>query len=111
LLTLAGHPIAGAVRLLTEARGDAVRFEIQVFDRAATVLDEVMLRTVGEWLQRSAWVGLAENVARAAGGPSADVQSDAEELDDAEMKLVDEWAKALSAAGQRSRNSTSSGRD
>jgi hypothetical protein len=39
------------------------------------------------------------------------VQSDAEELDDAEMKLVDEWAKALSAAGQRSRNSTSSGRD
>jgi uncharacterized protein YbjT (DUF2867 family) len=111
LLTLAGHPIAGAVRLLTEARGDAVRFEIQVFDRAATVLDEVMLRTIGEWLQRSAWVGLAENVARAAGGPSADVQSDAEELDDAEMKLVDEWAKALSAAGQRSRNSTSSGRD
>ena len=32
---VAGHPIAGAVRFLVEPRGDAVRFEIQVFDRAA----------------------------------------------------------------------------
>ncbi|MDB4876785.1 MAG: NAD-dependent epimerase/dehydratase [Gemmatimonadetes bacterium] len=111
LLTVAGHPIAGAARFLLEPRGDAVRFEIQVYDRAATVLDEVMLRTVGDWLQRGAWIGLAENVARAAGGTSTGVQSESEELDDAEMQLVDEWAKTLSEGIQRSRKSTSTGRD
>src|SRR6476646_8870001 len=67
LLTVAGHPIAGAVRFLVERNGDAVRFEIQVYDRPASVFDRIMLRTVGEWLQRAAWIGMAENVARAAG--------------------------------------------
>jgi uncharacterized protein YbjT (DUF2867 family) len=109
LLTVAGHPIAGAVRFLVEPNGDAVRFEIQVYDRPASVFDQIMLKTVGEWLQRAAWVGLAENVARAAGDESAEVQTSQEELSDEELRVVDDWAATLSA--QRSRNATSNGRD
>jgi NADH dehydrogenase len=109
LLTVAGHPIAGAVRFLVERRDDAIRFEIQVYDRAATVIDQVMMRTVGEWLQRRAWLSMAERVARASGGSAGDVQSSSEELTDRELELVDEWASTLSA--QLSRNATSSGRD
>ncbi|HSQ32400.1 MAG TPA: NAD-dependent epimerase/dehydratase family protein [Gemmatimonadaceae bacterium] len=109
LLTVAGHPIAGAVRFLVEPRDDAIRFEIQVYDRAATVIDQVMMRTVGEWLQRRAWVAMAERVARASAGSAGDVQSSSEELTDRELELVDEWASTLSA--QLSRNATSSGRD
>jgi hypothetical protein len=109
LLTVAGHPIAGAVRFLVEPRDDAIRFEIQVYDRAATVIDQVMMRTVGEWLQRRAWLSMAERVARASGGSAGDVQSSSEELTDRELELVDEWASTLSA--QLSRNATSSGRD
>jgi hypothetical protein len=109
LLTVAGHPIAGAVRFSVEPHDDAVRFEIQVYDRPASVFDQIMLRTIGEWLQRTAWLNLAENVARAAGNPSAEVQTSQEELNDDERGVVDEWASTLSA--QLSRNSTSSGRD
>jgi hypothetical protein len=67
-----------------------------------------MLRTVGEWLQRGAWLAFAENVARAAGGASGTVASSAEDLDERELHLVDEWASTLSA--RLSRNSTSRGR-
>ena len=68
-----------------------------------------MLRTLGEWLQRAAWVGLAENVARVAGDPSAEVQTAQEELNDDQLRVINEWTSTLSA--QLSRNATSSGRD
>ena len=109
LLTVAGHPIAGAVRFLVEPRDGAIRFEIQVYDRPATVLDQLMMRTVGEWLQRNAWISMARRVARAAGGAAGEVECSSEELDERELALVDEWASTLSA--QLSRNATSSGRD
>lgn len=109
LLTVAGHPIAGAVRFLFESRGEAVRFEIQVFDRAASVIDQLLMRAAGEWLQRVAWIGLASNVARAAGGRASDVQTSDEPLDGHEADVVNRWATELSV--QLSRNSMSSGRD
>jgi uncharacterized protein DUF1990 len=109
LLTVAGHPIAGTVRFLVETRGEAVRFEIQVYDRAASMLDQLMMSSGGSWLQRGSWITLAENVSRAAGGKSTEVEATEEELDDDETKLIEEWAASLSA--QLSRNSTSRGRD
>lgn len=109
LLTVAGHPLAGAVRFLVEPRGGATRFEIQTYDRPATVLDQLMMRSVGEWLQRGAWISTAQRVASAAGGTAGDVESSEEELDDRELALVDEWASTLSA--QLSWKTTSSGRD
>jgi NADH dehydrogenase len=109
LLTVAGHPIAGAVRFLVEPRGDAVRFEIQVYDRPASVIDRLLMRAAGEWLQRAAWIGLASNVARAARGRASEVQTSDEELDEDEMDVVNRWATELNV--QLSRNSTSGGRD
>ncbi|HVX42142.1 MAG TPA: NAD-dependent epimerase/dehydratase family protein [Gemmatimonadaceae bacterium] len=109
LLTVVGHPIAGAVRFLVEPRGDALRFEIQVYDRPASTFDALMLRTVGRWAQRGVWIEFARNVAAAAGGTAADIQRDDATLDEREAALVNEWASALSA--QLSRNATSSGRD
>jgi NADH dehydrogenase len=108
LLTVAGHPIAGAVRFLTVQEGDAVRFEIQVYDRAASLLDEIMLRTAGSWLQRQAWIGLAKNVARAAGSEDPEIASTTEVLSGHELEVVNDWAKTLDA--QLSRNSASGGR-
>ena len=108
LITLAGHPIAGAVRLLTSNDDGAVRFEIQVYDRPASAIDEVVMRTVGGFFQRSAWIDLAQNVIRASGGEGR-VQTEEKELDDRELAVVDDWARTLSA--QLSRNATSSGRD
>ena len=112
LLTLAGHPIAGAVRfevMPREGPAHALRFQIEVYERPASIVDELMLRTVGEWLQRATWVGLAENVAKAAGGTARPIEATREELSDQELDVVDKWAATLSA--QLSRNSKSSGRD
>jgi NADH dehydrogenase len=112
LLTLAGHPIAGAVRFEVQQRDDVpngLRFQIEVHERPASVVDEFVLRTVGEPLQRATWVGLAENVAKAADGNAGVVNATREELGDHELDVVNAWAATLSA--QSSRNSKSSGRD
>lgn len=109
LLTLAGHPIAGAVRFLVDPIPAGLRFEIQVYDRPASIVDQVMLRSAGDWVQRLVWIDLANSVARAAGGVIGEVQFTEEELGERELQVVDTWAKELS--GQLSRNSTSSGRD
>jgi NADH dehydrogenase len=109
MLTVVGHPIAGAVRFLVEARGEALRFEIQVFDRAATMVDQFLMYAAGEWLQREAWAGLATNVARVVGGTCTPVQTLEAELDADEAARIDEWTAELSS--QTSRKSTSSGRD
>jgi uncharacterized protein YbjT (DUF2867 family) len=96
LVTLEGHPLAGAVRFLTEARGDDVRFEVQVFDRAAGVIDFVMMRTLGEHLQDVSWREMAEKVVKASGGSApAGVQLESENLDEDQAELIEEWLREL----------------
>lgn len=96
LVTLEGHPLAGAVRFLTEARGDDVRFEIQVFDRAAGVVDFVMMRALGERLQDASWREMAEKVVKASGGASpAGVQQESENLDEDQAERIEEWLREL----------------
>jgi NADH dehydrogenase len=94
-LTVAGHPIAGVVRFLTEARGDAVRFEIQVYERAARTLDLLLMRTAGGWMQRMVWNGVVDNVVRVSGGNATPVRHSDDELSDSEAAKVAEWAAAL----------------
>ena len=105
LLTVAGHPIAGAVRLGVEAHNGGLRFEIHVFDRAGSVVDQLLMRAGGEWLQHASWVELAQNVAKIAGESAGDVGSDTTALEGEDAKRVEAWATALAA--QLSRNSTS----
>jgi NADH dehydrogenase len=105
LLTLSGHPIAGAVRLGVEPHRDGLRFEIHVFDRAGSIVDELLMRAGGESVQRASWIQLAQSVAKIAGGSAGDVGTDATELTGEDAKRVEAWATALAA--QLSRNSTS----
>ena len=96
LVTLQGHPLAGAVRFLTEARGDDVRFEIQVFDRAAGMIDFLMMRALGERLQDASWKEMAEKVAKASGGSAPQgVQHDSENLDDDQAELIEDWLREI----------------
>lgn len=96
MLTLDGHPLAGAVRMQTEPRGDdAVRFEVQIYDRAGSLPDLLIMRTLGGMLQDRAWNQLIENVVRAAGGREADVQHSSETLSESEAAVVQRWAEEL----------------
>ena len=95
LMTLEGHPLAGAVRMQAEPVGGAVRFEVQVYDRAASIPDLVIMRTLGDTLQDRAWTQLIENVAKASGSRPANVQRSAESLSESEAEVVQRWAEEL----------------
>lgn len=95
LLTLDGHPIAGAVRIQTEPAGEVVRFEVQVYDRAASMVDLLMMRTLGGAFQDAAWRRLVDNVVRASGGRAAEVRHTRESLAPSEAAVVQRWAEEL----------------
>jgi NADH dehydrogenase len=85
LLTVAGHPLAGAVRFLFDYQGPDVRFEIQTYDRPANAVDFILMRTIGDLVQSRTWREVVDNVVRAAGGDARDD----------EARSVDEWLGAL----------------
>jgi NADH dehydrogenase len=95
LMTLDGHPLAGAVRIQTESLGDAVRFEVQVYDRAASIPDLVLMRTLGGVVQDRAWMQLLENAVKASGGRATDIRHTSETLSESEAAVVQRWAEEL----------------
>jgi hypothetical protein len=102
LLTLSGHPLAGAVRFLFEYHGADVRFEIQVYDRAANVVDFVAMRTVGDFLQNRTWEAVVQNVLRASGGEARDgIKSESGSLNPDEARSVESWLDALATKLKR----------
>jgi NADH dehydrogenase len=105
LVTLKGHPLAGAVRFLSEQRGDAIRFEAQVFDRAATLRDWFAMKTVGETLQSKTWEGLVERMVEESGGAApGGIEIEERDLDAAEAEHVEEWIRDLVMQRKRSEN-------
>ena len=96
LATLEGHPISGAIRFLTEQRGDDVRFEIQLVDRAASLPDLVMMGAAGGAMQDATWVAVAEAMVVESGGVArGGVQRETVALDDAQARRIETWIKDL----------------
>ena len=97
--TLSGHPLAGAVRFLSEARGPVVRFEVQVFDRAANVADWLVMNPIGARLQNATWRETVERVVKESGGRTPKgIEQHTEKLDEAQAKEVNEWLERLVVA-------------
>jgi nucleoside-diphosphate-sugar epimerase len=68
LVTLAGHPLAGAVTFrFFGTPEDRLQFEVETCDRSATSLDDLALRTVGLYLKRWTWSTFVERTAVAFG--------------------------------------------
>jgi len=96
LLTLEGHPLAGAVRFLVEDREGRLRFEVQVYDRAATLVDLVMMRALGDLLQNATWARTVERVVELSGGTAPDGDDyEVEELDADQAAEVNAWLEEL----------------
>ena len=97
--TVAGHPLAGAVRFLSEIRGDRVRFEVQVYDRAANVADWLVMNPIGARLQNATWRETVERVVKESGGrASRGVESEMARLDEDQARDVNEWLERLVVA-------------
>jgi uncharacterized protein YbjT (DUF2867 family) len=99
LCTVSGHPLAGAVRFLSEQRGSHVRFEVQVYDRPSNVADWIVMNPIGTRLQNATWRETVERVVKESGGRAVDgVEHDTAKLDDAQAAEVNEWLDRLVTA-------------
>jgi NADH dehydrogenase len=102
LCTVAGHALAGAVRFLAEQRGDAVRFQIEVYDRPASVVDWVMMHPVGDRVQSRTWEETVERVVVASGGLAVNgVEKRDTVLDPQKADEIEEWVEGLVADRKR----------
>lgn len=111
LVTLAGHPLCGAVRLLTEQRGELIRFETQVYDRPANLADWLAMRTLGDGFQKQTWESLVLAMVEESGGTAiGPVQTEEADLDEDQAERVEDWLKALIAERKLSQNSATTGR-
>ncbi len=105
LLTLEGHPLAGAVRFTAEPRPGAVRFQAEVFDRPATLLDFIAMRTIGDRMQEHTWSQVVERMVKRSGGTSsAGVEHAAESVEQAEADAIGEWLEGLALEQKRDEN-------
>ena len=102
-VTVEGHPLAAAIRFLTEDQAnDIVRFEIQTYDRAGSFVDAVMLALVGDLLKDATWRAVVQRVIDESNGRALEgVQHSDEVLEGEEAELVEEWAEALVMAERR----------
>ena len=97
--TVSGHPLAGAVRFLSEARGALVRFEVQVFDRAANVADWLVMNPVGATLQNATWRETVERVVQESGGRAVrGIEQEIAKLDEEQAREINEWLERLVVA-------------
>src|SRR5690606_22400523 len=96
-LTLEGHPLSGAIRMMAEDLPDgAVHFEVRTYTRASSLPDLLAMAAVGESMKGAAWTTLVESVVRRSGGTAPrGVESSTEELDDAALRDVEQWAEEL----------------
>lgn len=96
LATLAGHPLAGAVHFRFSPRSGGIRFEIEVFDRAATIFDRAAMRLGGDYAQRRTWIATADRILAESGGQSRKgVQHEAQWLDEDAAADIDAWLLRL----------------
>jgi len=96
LVTLAGHPLAGAIRFLSEQISDRIRFQIQVYDRPANLADWLVMRTVGDGIQASSWEGMLGAVVAESGGAAVSpIQHEEESLTEDRALLVEAWLRDL----------------
>lgn len=105
LLTLEGHPLAGAVRFLCEPRGATVRFQVEVYDRAANMIDLIAMRALGDRLQSRTWTEVVENMVTRSGGSAPDgVQHDSVALDEEEATVIEQWLEQVMMRRKRDEN-------
>lgn len=91
LLTVEGHPLAGAVRFAAEDVPGGVRFQIETFDRAANPLDAMAMKTVGRPAQSRTWNQVLEAITELAEGHSGSTDEKTYKLSEEQAKPVEAW--------------------
>ncbi|AHG91783.1 NAD-dependent epimerase/dehydratase [Gemmatirosa kalamazoonensis] len=110
LQTVEGHPLAGAVRFTlgpppTPVDTGVLRFQVELYDRAANVVDWLAMATVGNRMQDATWRETIERIVRESGGTAeAGVQTDEATLDGPDAEGVEAWLRELALSEKQARN-------
>jgi NADH dehydrogenase len=105
LLTVEGHPLAGAVRFRCTSQNGTLRFEAEVYDRAANTLDLIAMRTLGDRIQSHTWRQVVENVVERSGGTAPEgVQHRSESLDEEAAEEIEHWLEEVALRNKRRQN-------
>ncbi len=104
LLTLEGHPLAGAVRFSCAPNAEAIRFQVEVFDRPANLIDLVAMRSLGDRLQDHTWSEVVDRMIARSGGRAEGVRREARTLDDAEAEEIEAWLGEVAMRQKRREN-------
>lgn len=103
LVTVAGHPIAGAVRFRVEPVTQGhVRFHVEVHDRPWDIPDWLVMSTVGGRIQIATWRSTVDNLVTESGGEALDgIHDESETLRGAEARAIETWVRAMTDARKR----------
>lgn len=96
-LTLEGHPLSGAIRIMAEELADGeVHFEVRTYTRASSLPDLLAMAAAGDTIRGAAWMSLVESViGRSGGAAPRGVETSTEELDDDALRDLESWAEDL----------------
>jgi NADH dehydrogenase len=90
--TLRGHPLAGVVHFTADApRDGTVRFAVNVFARAATMVDWLAISTVGGAAQNSTWRTVVERMVALSGGRAVRIDEDKDIARGEEAEQIERW--------------------
>jgi NADH dehydrogenase len=110
LQTIEGHPLAGAVRFTlgpppTPVHTGVLRFQVEVYDRAANVVDWLAMATVGDRMQSATWNELVERIVAESGGKAPNgVESDDSTLEKDDAEMIESWLRELALSEKQERN-------
>ena len=109
LQTVAGHPLAGAVRFsfTPQPSEGAVRFQVEVVERAASAVDWLAMAALGSRMQRANWREIVETLVEESGGAAPQgVQERSETLEGENAERVETWLRELALARKRATHAT-----
>ena len=98
-VTVDGHPLAGFVRFTWGDTDRGVRYEINVYDRPATLLDTIAMTFGGSIAQRYTWKKACEHMVEESGGTAPDgVQHETKPITEEDAERVKDWLDRLRAS-------------
>jgi uncharacterized protein YbjT (DUF2867 family) len=95
-VTIEGHFLAGMIRFLVEEHGEELRFEVRSYTRAADLMDQIGMQTIGQVAQKATWGSVVEEVVRRSGGEAPEgVESRSDELEGEAAAELEAWVEEL----------------
>ena len=94
LVTLAGHPLAGAIRFAVDEREDTVELRVESHERPASVPDLIAMRSGGAILQRQTWESMLERVIERSGGRGS-IRMEKQQVSERDARTVERRLRGM----------------